>query len=82
MLTVTRTRTYNATLFADPYKQCQQCGGWIDGVLDNPGPSILVPCEHQGGYRDVCPSWGPVDGCRCPADSHPMRTPSDDGKTY
>lgn len=51
--------------FADPYKQCLMCGGWIIGVVDALGPSVLVPCGHIGTYRDLCPSWGPVDGCRC-----------------
>lgn len=53
------------TVFADPYKKCEQCQGWIDGAFDVPGPLLLSPCEHRSGYRDVCPSWGPVDGCRC-----------------
>lgn len=64
-ITHTYTRTHNTIDFADPYKQCVRCGGWITGILDAPGPIILVPCEHQSDYRDVCPSWGPVDGCRC-----------------
>jgi hypothetical protein len=84
-LTRTHTRTYNATLFADPYKRCLKCSQWIDGALDAPGPLILVPCEHQSDYRDVCPSWGPVDGCRCAeaAIVHDMRTPTPgDGKVY
>lgn len=82
MLTVTHTRTHNAIRFADPYKQCQQCNGWVDGVLQVSGPSIVIPCEHQAGYRDMCSSWGPVDGCRCPDRSHPMRIPAADGKVY
>lgn len=64
-LTHTYTKTHNAITYADPYKQCCQCGGWITGALDKPGPLMLVPCEHESDYRDVCPSWGPVDGCRC-----------------
>ena len=81
-LTVTHTSVYNAIQFADPYKQCEACGGWVDGVLDAPGPVIVLPCEHQSSYRDVCPSWSPVDGCRCPEGSHPLRTPLPDGKVY
>lgn len=79
-LSRTFTRTHNATVFADPYKQCEQCGNWIDGALDAPGPLVLVPCEHEANYRDVCPSWGPVDGCTCAAVSgivdHPVRFPA------
>lgn len=70
MITRTHTKTYNVTTFADPYKKCRQCGGWITGVLAAPGPVILVPCEHQSDYRDVCPSWGPVDGCQCEPIDH------------
>lgn len=61
----TYTRTHNVITFADPYKQCLRCGEWVDGALDAPGPVIVVPCEHDRGYRDVCPSWSPVDGCHC-----------------
>jgi hypothetical protein len=68
-VTLTRTRThtstYNAVTFADPYKTCDKCGAWITGVLDAPGPLILLPCEHRSSYTDHCPSWGPVDGCSC-----------------
>lgn len=67
MIARTRTRTYNAVRFADPYKVCNQCGAWIDGVLDGPERLTVIPCEHQSGYTDACPSWGPVDGCTCDA---------------
>jgi hypothetical protein len=66
--THTHTRVYNAVTFSDPYKQCLRCSGWVTGYLVIPeghGLSPLVPCEHQSDYRDVCSSWGPVDGCRC-----------------
>lgn len=76
-LGVTHTRTHHVIYFADPYKQCKQCGQWVDGVLDAPGPLMLVPCEHESDYRDLCPSWGPVDGCQCleqfGAVDHPTR---------
>ncbi len=78
--------TIDVVRFADPYKQCGQCGGWIDGaVLVALGRQILLPCEHRGPYVDVCPSWSPVDGCGCaaytaqhPDDpiSHPVREPA------
>lgn len=85
VLTRTYTRTHPVTTFADPYKKCLQCGRWIDGTLDAPGPLILLPCAHQSNYRDVCPSWGPVDGCRCAEAGivHDMRPPAPgDGKIY
>lgn len=92
-LTHTYTRTHNTIDFADPYKRCVRCSAWIDGVLDTLGPTVVVPCEHTSGYRDVCPSWSPVDGCGCadynarhPDDPiiHPMRPrpAADDGKVY
>lgn len=28
--------------------------------------AINVPCGHTGTHN-VCPSWGPVDGCTCAA---------------
>lgn len=82
--TVTHTSTYNVVNYADPYKQCVRCCGWIDGALDKPGPLVLVPCHHESDYRDVCPSWSPVDGCTCTkyGISHPMRPPANDGKKY
>lgn len=64
-LTHTHTRTYTVTVFADPYKVCTVCGEHVCGVRDQPGPLVLVPCDHQAPYADTCPSWGPVDGCRC-----------------
>lgn len=64
-LTYTFTQTYTVTIFADPYKVCCECGEHICGVLDVDGPLTMDPCGHQSSYRDTCPSWGPVDGCRC-----------------
>ncbi len=83
--THTYTRTFTATRFADPYKKCRQCGNWIDGVLAGLCPIVLVPCEHQSDYRDVCSSWGPVDGCTCAeiGHAHDVRVPEPgDQRTY
>ncbi len=78
--------------FADPYKKCLACGGWIDGSSQGAGPLVVIPCGHTQGYRDVCPSWSPVDGCGCaeytarhPGHpiSHDMRQPTaNDARTY
>lgn len=87
-VTITRTftRVHHETRFADPHKQCLQCGGWVDGFLDNPGLHLLTPCEHVSDYRSVCPSWSPVDGCGCAEYNarhpeapivHEMRPPAD-----
>lgn len=82
LLQRTFTRTYNAVRFADPYKRCLTCGQWVDGYLDKPGPVMVIPCEHEANYEDVCPSWGPVDGCTCPPGSHPVRPRNGDDRTY
>lgn len=58
------------TRFADPYKKCLCCGRWIDGAQPGPGKLTLIPCGCRAGFEDVCPSWGPVDGCRCAAFNH------------
>lgn len=55
----------SVTTFADPYKTCNRCGGWVTGYIEQPGPLPLTPCGHATGYTDVCPSWSPVGGCRC-----------------
>lgn len=48
--------------FADPYKVCLTCKGWVTGVQAKHRTNI--PCGHVG-YESVCPSWGPMDGCSC-----------------
>lgn len=55
------------TFFVDPYLQCDECGYWVTGAMDvrTDGPSPNVPCGHDAGATSVCPSFGPVDGCRC-----------------
>lgn len=66
MRTHTYTRTHEAIGFADPFKVCNQCGGWVTGILrTRRGPDLTTPCEHAQSYADVCPSWSPVDGCLC-----------------
>lgn len=72
----------NEVRFSDPYKRCVVCKGWVDGANVGPGPLTVIPCSHVGDYEDVCPSWGPVDGCSCLSGTHDMRPPADDGKVY
>lgn len=63
--------THTFITFADPYLVCQQCGFWVTSWHnpDECGCDIIVtfnlPCGHNAGITTVCPSWGPVDGCRC-----------------
>jgi hypothetical protein len=68
----TYVQTYTIRRFADPYKRCRTCGEWIEGVQEWSGSlsDTNHPCGHPLGYDDLCPSWGPVDGCTCPPGSH------------
>jgi hypothetical protein len=64
-LTHTYTSTYNASTPACPYLRCDVCEARVEFWLEKRGPLVNEPCGHSGGYHDVCPSWGPVDGCQC-----------------
>lgn len=71
MMTVTHTRTHVHIEFADPYLTCDRCKAWVTGWhnpnrcgCDETGWQNL-PCGHQSGATSACPSWSPVDGCRC-----------------
>jgi hypothetical protein len=69
-VTHTYTRTHVHIEFADPHLICLTCAkpvpswhnedecGCDAGWWNN-------PCEHKAGITTLCPSWGPVDGCRC-----------------
>jgi hypothetical protein len=60
------TRTHTRITPADPFLVCDACGCKIDYWWTD-GPPINFPCEHHAGYKNRCPSWGPVDGCSCMA---------------
>lgn len=70
-MTATHTRTHVYITWANPYIQCDQCGQWVTGWhdLDRCGCDEnycwLEPCGHNAEATNVCPSWGPVDGCSC-----------------
>lgn len=90
-VTIMVTKPKQEVQFADPYKKCRECKGWVDGAKTGPGPLIVIPCEHTSDYEDLCPSWSPVDGCNCAEYNathpenpirHEMRPPADDGKVY
>lgn len=49
--------------FANPFIVCADCAR---RVVDHPALSN-EPCGHQADFNDLCPSWSPVDGCRCQA---------------
>ena len=65
------THTHVITTFANPFLRCDECGQSVEGVValvGNPtGCNHIcdnVPCGHRGSTSS-CPSWSPVDGCRC-----------------
>ncbi|ROO51091.1 hypothetical protein EDC02_5955 [Micromonospora sp. Llam0] len=76
----THTRTHVEITFADPHLRCTRCQGWVTGYHDpercGPGCSegwANVPCGcERAGVDSMCPSWGPVDGCRCDPVDHPV----------
>lgn len=49
---------------ACPYLECDKCDGRVEG-LSSSGPPRNYPCGDAVSYHSICPSWGPVDGCRC-----------------
>lgn len=71
---VTFTRTHTYVTFADPNLRCDKCSEPVARFHDPERCGCKsehrnVPCGHVGVTSD-CPSWGPVDGCRCPAHPH------------
>ncbi len=71
VLTVTHTRTHVYVGFADPYLVCDRCRGWVTSWHDGDRCGCKdtwwnMPCGcERAGVDSTCPSWGPVDGCRC-----------------
>lgn len=68
---MTHTRTHVFVTWFNPYHLCDLCGRWVTGWHDiarcgcADGFNAVMPCGHDANAVDVCPSWGPVDGCRC-----------------
>lgn len=63
--------------FANPFILCVEpsCQRRVTNV-GYPG-GINIPCGHKGTHN-VCPSWGPVDGCECAASGLPPHGPARD----
>jgi hypothetical protein len=82
---MTHTRVHTSVTFADPLLACAECGEHAGGFHDPEkcgceGLWRLTPCGHLAEPLSTCPSWGPVDGCRCPAPvPHPAATDPSDG---
>lgn len=70
-MVATYTRTHVYVQFADPYLVCDGCGEqvtrWHDDERCGCGETWWnEPCGcRRAGVDSTCPSWGPVDGCRC-----------------
>jgi hypothetical protein len=71
VLTRTFTRTHVLITFANPYLMCDHCKIRVERWHDpqrcgcGNGDWSNEPCGHNAGVTSACPSWGPVDGCRC-----------------
>jgi hypothetical protein len=53
---------------ANPYKMCVQCQAWVTSftnTVDGEGLTVNQPCGHTADYKNMCPSWSPIDGCQC-----------------
>lgn len=84
-ITVTHTRTHLTIEPANPWLVCSVClqrvEGWHDSACDcdEPGEGRManLPCWHRGDYADLCPTWGPVDGCTCAERGYAHPTPAE-----
>ncbi len=47
--------------YADPFLVCESCGRQTTGRDGN----YNAPCGHRAGFKSICPSWSPVEGCLC-----------------
>lgn len=71
---VASVRTYTRILFADPNLTCTTCGETAEGYRQE--TLALLPCGHHSAALSGCPSWGPIDGCRCLGHPHLDRATS------
>lgn len=65
----THTRMHVYVTFANPFLVCDECGIGVERWHNEQacgchGGYSLSPCGHVG-VTSLCPSWSPVDGCRC-----------------
>lgn len=69
-------RIHKIIVFANPHLSCFQCGTRVTAYHDNKcdcssyAELILYPCQHNCGYRILCKTWSPVDGCTCEVRNH------------
>lgn len=74
-MTTTHTRTHVYVEFANPYLGCDECGYQVrrwhdDSACGCDAGAWNEPCGHNVDVTSVCPSWSPVDGCRCWGGEH------------
>ena len=65
---MTATHTHTVVRYADPFLICEECGLRAEGYVHSPGHEEDFenwPCRHRAPIKSLCPSWSPVDGCRC-----------------
>ena len=48
--------------WANPYNVCDRCARQAVWHTED---GRNEPCGHRADFHSVCPSWSPVDGCRC-----------------
>lgn len=82
-MSVTSTRTHTFVSFANPHLLCDSCGEpvsrWHDPERCGCQSGLWnEPCRHLASATSACPSWSPVDGCRCPDPHIPSKEKTDD----
>jgi hypothetical protein len=63
----TTTHTFTVERYANPFLVCTTCKQKVVGHIVSPEHVenwTNYPCRHMG-ITSTCPSWSPVDGCRC-----------------
>lgn len=67
---VVSTRTHVHVGFANPFLICTTCGAgvpyWHDPERCGCNTEMYnYPCGHPGDIVSTCPTWSPVDSCKC-----------------
>jgi hypothetical protein len=63
----TTVHTFTVEHYANPFLICTVCRKSVVGYIHSPEHAENwknFPCHHLG-ITSSCPSWSPVDGCRC-----------------
>lgn len=82
MIPPTSVRAHTRTALANPYLTCDQCRYQVTHVHDGtrcgcvPAGAENYPCGHPAASTSECPTWAPVEGCRCRAQLGRIRHPT------